>query len=82
LLIRYRFELFQYLEAHNAWNHHEAIKKMGVAPTLTPRQERQLKKAMEGLDADLTKGMLHAEAVLGKTNRNIRTHLMLVIFIP
>ena len=71
LIIRYRFELFQYLEAHNICKRHEAIKKLGDAQHLTPRQERQLQKAMEGLDEDLTRGMLHAESVLAKTNRDI-----------
>ena len=44
---------------------------MGEAQDLTSKQERQLQKAMEKLDADLTRGTLHAESVIGKTHRNI-----------
>ena len=67
LILLYRYELFKHLNDHNIWDQHEAIKKLGAAKSLTTTQRKQLEKAINGLDEDLTRGMLHAEKQLSKT---------------
>ena len=78
LILLYRYKLFKYLDAHNIWDRHEAIKKLGAAKGLTIKQKEQLEKAMNGLDEDLTRGMLQAEKKLAKNHRNTPFSLALI----